>query len=295
MIQDDDTYKKAKPEERYANFFVHIPGVKDALKLPVPFEVGLLFMGLPQALIDMAAGDTKASEAFKALGKLALNSAPGVIPAAPKPILEAFYGETAFGPIESEREKKLEAAQRFRPQTTEVAKAIGGVTGAIGVSPLMIEHLVRGYTGGLGVSLMSVLNPLLRSSEEGEKASAGAAKLPFIGGLFQTAEGRFNIDRAYERMDKIVQIQETYKDLVRRGQLDRAKAYAAENAGLLTAAGAAGSFRQRMGAYFAQERMILANPKLTQEQKDTAIEKLKQAENLYAKSFFAMAERTTPR
>jgi hypothetical protein len=295
MMQDDEDYKKAKPEERYANFFVHIPGVKDPLKLPVPFEVGLLFMGLPQALVDTAAGDTKASEAVKALGKLLLNSAPSVIPAAPKPILEAFYGQTQFGPIESEREKKLEAEVRFRPQTTELAKTLGGFTGAVGISPLMLEHFVRGYTGGLGVALMSTLNPLLRSSEEGAKVPLGAAKQPFIGGLFQTSEGRFFIDRAYERMDEIVQAQQTYKDYIKRGMPDRAAAYAKEHSELLMSEKMAGKFRQKMGELFEQERAIAANRRLSEDEKERQIDQLKQLENTYAKSFYSITDRTRPR
>jgi hypothetical protein len=295
MMQDDEDYKKAKPEERYANFFVHIPGVKDPLKLPVPFEVGLFFMGLPQALVDMAVGDTKAKEAIKAMGKLLLNSAPSVIPAAPKPILEAFYGQTQFGPIESEREKKLEAGERFRPQTTELAKTLGGFTGAVGVSPLMLEHFVRGYTGGLGIALMSTLNPLLRSSEEGAKVPLGAAKQPFIGGLFQTSEGRFYIDRAYERMDEIVQAQQTYKDYIKRGMPDRAAAYAREKSDLLMGEAMAGKFRQKMGELFAQERAIAANPRLSEAEKERQIEQLKLLENNYAKQFYAITDRTIPR
>jgi len=295
MMQDDEDYKKAKPEERYANFFMHIPGVKDPLKIPVPFEVGLFFMGLPQALVDMAVGDTKAKEAIKAMGKLLLNSAPSVIPAAPKPILEAFYGQTQFGPIESEREKKLEAGERFRPQTTELAKTLGGFTGAVGVSPLMLEHFVRGYTGGLGVSLMSVLNPLLRSGEEGVKVPLGAAKQPFIGGLFQTSEGRFYIDRAYERMDEIVQAQQTYKDYIKRGMPDRAAAYAREKSDLLMGEAMAGKFRQKMGELFAQERAIAANPRLSEAEKERQIEQLKLLENNYAKQFYAITDRTIPR
>jgi hypothetical protein len=292
MMQDDDAYKKAKPEERYSNFFVHIPGVKDPLKLPVPFEVGLLFMGLPQAMVDVAMGNATGKEASKAIGKLLLNSAPGVIPAAPKPILEAFYGSTAFGPIESEREKRLEASERFRPGTTEVAKTLGSFTGMVGVSPLMIEHFVRGYTGGLGVALMSTLNPLLRSSAEGEKMPVGASRQPFIGGLFQPAEGRFLIERAYDRMEDVVQAQQTYKDMVNRGQRDRALAYAKENAALIAGAPMAGSFRQRMGELFDLERKAMANPKLTAEQKEARVQQLKDLQNKTAMQFYAATERT---
>jgi len=293
MMQDDEDYKKAKPEERYSNFFVNIPGVKDPLKLPVPFEVGLLFMGLPQALMDVAMGNATGNEAAKAIGKLILNSAPGVIPAAPKPILEAFYGETAFGPIESDREKRLEAGERFRAGTTEVAKTLGSVTGAVGISPLLIEHFVRGYTGGLGVALMSTLNPLLRSEAEGEKMPVGASRQPFIGGLFQPSEGRFVIERAYGRMDDVIQAQQTYKDLVNRGQQDRAAAYAKENAALIVGAPMAGAFRQRMGELFDMERKIIANPRLSGDEKEARVQQLKDAQNKMALQFYAATERTT--
>lgn len=292
MMQDDEAYQKAKPEERYSNFFVYIPGVKDPLKLPVPFEVGLLFMGLPQALVDVAMGNATGKEASKAIGKLILNSAPGVVPAAPKPILEAFYGETTFGPIESAREKLLEATERFRPGTTELAKTLGSFTGHIGISPLMIEHFVRGYTGGLGVALMSTLNPLLRSPEEGEKMPVGASRQPFIGGLFQPAEGRFLIERAYARMDDVVKAQQTYKDMVSRGQRDRAIAYAKENAALIAGAPMAGAFRQRMGELFAIERKIMANPQLSGAEKEAQVQRVKDIQNKLAVQFYAMAEKT---
>ena len=287
MMQDDEDYKKAKPEERYSNFFVNIPGVKDPLKLPFPFEVGLLFMGLPQALVDVAMGNATGSEASKAIGKLLLNSAPGVVPAAPKPILEAFYGQTTFGPIESEREKRLEAGERFRPGTTEVAKMLGSVTGEVGISPLLIEHFVRGYTGGLGVALMSTLNPLLRSEAEGEKMPVGASRQPFIGGLFQPSEGRFVIERAYNRMDDVIKAQQTYKDLVNRGQQDRAVAYAKDNAALIVGAPMAGTFRQRMGELFDMERKILANPKLSGAEKEAKVQQLKDMQNRMALQFYA--------
>jgi hypothetical protein len=295
MMQDDEAYKKAKPEERYSNFFVHIPFVKDPLKLPVPFEVGLLFMGLPQALVDVAMGNATGKEAAKAIGKLMLNSAPGVVPAAPKPIIEAFYGETVFGPIESAREKQLEASERFRPGTTELAKTMGSVTGAVGLSPLLIEHFVRGYTGGLGVALMSTLNPLLRDAAEGEKMPVGASRQPFIGGLFQPSEGRFLIERGYSRMEDVIQAQQTYKDLVNRGLRDRAAAYATENAALIAGGPMAGAFRQRMGDLFELERKVVANPNLSADEKEARVKKLKEMQNKMAVSFYNATDRTTPR
>jgi hypothetical protein len=295
MMQDDEAYKKAKPEERYGNFFVRIPGVKDPLKIPVPFEVGLLFMGVPQALVDSMAGNTKAMEAIKGIGKLMLNSAPGVIPAAGKPLYELYLGQTPFGPIESEREKKLMATDRYRAGTTEVSKALGSFTGHIGISPLVLDHLVRGYTGPLGVSLLSTLNPLLRSKSEGEAMPLGMAKQPFIGGMFQTSEGRFITDRAYARMDEIVQAQQTYKDMLNRGQMDRAQAFAKENTNLIMGERAAGSFRQQMGKLFAEERQLIGDSRLKGPEKEKRVQQIKDLETAYAQQFYSLTEKTTHR
>lgn len=294
-MQDDDAYKKASPEERYNNFFVHIPGVKDPLKVPIPYEVGILFKALPEAILDAAMRDTKTKEAALGMGKVILQSAPGVVPIAGKPLLEMSYGQTSMGPIESQREKQLQAEYRYRETTTEVAKALGSVTGVVGVSPIMLEHLVRGYTGSLGLAAMHTLDPLLRSSAEGQKASLSAAQQPFIGGLFQPEEGRWLVDRAYDRMDEVVQAQKTFNELVNRGQGAEARAFAQRFANQLAMADDAGSLRKEMGELFSMERAIRANPNLTTEQKDLRIEQIKKLENKLAEQFVAATDRTIRR
>ena len=294
-MQDDEAYKKASPEERYNNFFVRIPGVKDPLKIPIPYEVGLLFKALPEAILDVAMRDTKAKEAALGMGKLLLQSTPGVIPIGGKPLIEAFYGQTAFGPIESAREKQLQAAMRYRETTAEASKALGSITGVVGVSPVMLEHLVRGYTGSLGIAAIHMLDPLMRSSSEGQKASLSAAQQPFIGGLFQKEEGRWLVDRAYDRMDEIVQAQKTFEDLIARGQGAEARAFAQKFSNKLALADDAGSLRKEMGELYSMERAIRVNPKLTTEQKDLRIEQLKKLQNKLAEQFVSAVDRTTPR
>jgi len=294
-MQDDEAYKKASPEERYNNFFVRIPGVKDPLKIPIPYEIGLLFKALPEAILDVAMRDTKAKEAALGMGKLILQSAPGVIPIGGKPLLELAYGQTAFGPIESEREKQLQASMRYRENTTELAKVMGSATGVIGVSPLMLEHLVRGYTGSMGISAMHMLDPLLRSGAEGQKASLSASQQPFIGGLFQPEEGRWLIDRAYDRMDEVVQAQKTFNDLVSRGQGAEARAFAQKFATQLALADDAGSLKKEMGELFSMERAVRGNPNLTTEQKDLRIAQIKKLENRLAEQFTTAVDRTIRR
>jgi hypothetical protein len=292
MMRDNEEYKKATPEERYSNFFVPIPGTKDMFKIPIPYEVGLLFKALPEALLDAIIGDTKATEAAKGIGKLLLQSAPGVIPAAGKPLIEAAYGQTLIGPIESEREKRLFAGQRFRENTPEVLKTLGSYTGAIGISPLLLEHFARGYTSTLGVSVLRALDPIMGEALD-NKATTPLSKTPFIGGLFQTADGRFLIERAYNRMEEVTQAADSYKDLQKRGKKAEAEAFAQRHADLLAASDMAGTFRQRSGQMFADERAVRADPSLSREQKDALLAKIKAAQQMEAKQFSEASDKTT--
>jgi hypothetical protein len=294
MMEDDEDYRKLPPEVKYGNWFVRIPNVKDPLKIPIPYEVGILFKALPEAILDVARRDTKAKEAIKGLGMLLWQSTPGVVPVAGKPVIEASIGATPYGPIESAREKQLPAAMRYREETTEVAKALGSYTGAVGVSPLMIEHFVRSYTSALGLSALHMLDPVLRSSTEGEKASTSASKLPFIGGLFQSTDGRFIIDRAYNRMEEVVQAQQGYEDLARRGKKAEAKAWAQEYASLLAQADMAGNFKKTMGEMFTDERTVRADSRLSTAEKDKLIARIKAAQNREAEAFYQATERRRP-
>ena len=294
MMEDDEDYRKMPPEIKYGNWFVHIPGVKDPLKIPIPYEIGILFKALPEAILDVARRDTKAKEAIKGLGMLLWQSTPGVIPVAGKPFIEGAIGATPFGPIESPREKELPAAMRYREETTEVAKALGSFTGAVGVSPLMIEHFVRSYTSSLGLSALHMLDPALRSSTEGAKASTSASKLPFVGGLFQSADGRFIVDRAYNRVEEIVQAQKGYEDLEKRGKRAEAKAWAQEYASLLAQADMAVGFKKDMGEMFTDERTIRADSRLSTERKDQLIARIKAKQNQEAEAFYRATERRKP-
>jgi len=293
MMQDDPDYQKATPAERYGNFFLHLPGLDEPVKVPVPYEAGILFMSTAQAVVDSAMGDTKGKEAITGLGSLLWQSAPNVVPAAAKPIGEAILNKTINGDIESQRERDtLQAGERYRPETSEVAKTLGGITGEVGISPIMLEHLMRGYTGSLGVSVMHMLDPLLGGGSE--SASTPLSKTAFVGNFFQSSEGKFIIDRAYYRMTEINQAKGTYESLLARGERARADDFAQRFSSFLAQADTAGSFKQRMGQYFKDAREIQSLPNLSRTEKDALLKQIKNAENLEAKGFYEASEKTGP-
>jgi hypothetical protein len=125
LMGDDEAYKRATPEERLANWFLYVPGIDEPVRVPIPFEMGFLFKALPEAVYNMATQDDKADAAIKGLGRLAFQTVPLSLPQAVKPITEAILGKSFYsGDIESAREKDVLATQRYRDNSTELAKTI---------------------------------------------------------------------------------------------------------------------------------------------------------------------------
>ncbi len=291
LMEDDEAYKRAKPEERLANWFVYVPGIDEPVRVPIPFEMGFLFKALPEAVYNMAMQDDKADAAVKGLGRLALQTVPLSLPQAVKPITEVILGKSFYsGDIESVREKDLLPTQRYRDTSTEVAKTIGAVTGNIGLSPIAVDYLIRGYTGGLGIALVQLANPILAPSDKPEVAepTTKISKQPFIGGLFQPVEGRGTLDEAYDRMKDIQQVKGTFNDLVEKGKRAEAMAFAQEYSNKLASASISGSVQKQLGELAKLERQIKAAPNLTTEQKDAQLERLDKAKTALARQFLSV-------
>ena len=291
LMQDDEAYQRAKPEERLANWFVYVPGIDEPVRVPIPFELGFLFKALPEAVYNMAAQDDKADAAIKGLRRLAAQTIPLSLPQAVKPLTEAVLGKSFYsGDIESPREKDILATQRYRDTTTELSKMIGAVTGEVGVSPITLDYLIRGYTGGLGIALIQLANPLLAPDAKAgvAESTTKASKTPFIGGLFQPVQGRGTLDEAYDRMQEIRQVKGTFNDMVAKGQRAEAMAFAQEYSDKLAAASLSGSMQKRLGELAALERQIKSAPGLTTEQKDAQLERLDKLKTALARQFLSI-------
>ena len=295
-MQDDEAYKRAKPSERYGNWFVNVPGISEPVRVPIPFELGYLFKALPEAIVSTMFGDEKVSEAAKGMGSLLAQSQPLSLPQAVKPLTEAVLGKSFYsGDIESTREQGVLATDRYRDSTTELAKLLGSVTGKVGISPIKIDYLIRGYTSGLGIALVQLANPLLNTESRAdiEKPSMKPSNIPFFGGMFQPVEGRGTLDMAYERMAEIQQVKGTYNKLVEEGKRAEAQSLVHDYANQMALVSTSGSVQKALGQMAAQERFI-RNSKMTTDQKDAALEKLDKLKVAYARNFINLADRTRP-
>ena len=297
-MEDDEAYKRAKPEERLGNWFVYTPFADEPLRVPIPFEMGYLFKSLPEAVYNLAAKDERNDDITKGMGKLIGLSNPFALPQAVKPITEVVLGRSFFGgDIESMREQNtLLPTERYRASTTELSKLIGSLTGDAGLTPIKLDYLIRGYTGGLGIALLSIANPILNTElgRDVAEPSLKASKTPFIGGLFQPVEGRGTLDAAYERMLEIQQATGTFKRLLESGKKAEAKAFLEEYRDQVAAMPVSGAVQQKLGELAKYRRMIIETPKLTTEQKDVLLDKIDAQQYEIARRFVGLTERTRP-
>jgi hypothetical protein len=278
LLQDDEGYQNANPDEKYGNWFVRLPGMEESFKVPIPFELGLIFKAIPEAILNTAFGDEKLKDTGKAIGNMVWQSVPGSYPAAIKPLIEVYMNKSFFTgrPIESERLQQFEASERYTDRTTEVAKVLGKATGLVGLSPVKLEYLIRGYTGSLPLGVVSLSNPVLRSGEAGEMPTTRASELPLVGTLFQPKDASGLINKAYNEVDEVIKKKETYKKLMEEGRQEDADEFFDANADIIGMASLAGGFRQRMGELTKQERQVRSDNTLSGAEKRVELEKIRQ-------------------
>jgi hypothetical protein len=180
MNRDEEWYQKLPAWEKQNNWHFKIGDT--ILKLPVPQELGKVFgTNVAQALdtwyrsadptsrtrLNESLVDTFGS--FLPMGLDSTNGWLELIPQAVRPPIEAVANMESRSnrPIVSEANLNKLPKDQYDRYTTETAKRLGEW---LGVSPAKIEHVLSGYTGGLGLDL-------LRAGE----SAAGVRKAPASG------------------------------------------------------------------------------------------------------------------
>jgi len=276
MMQDDDTYKNANPDEKYGNFFVHVPGIKEALRIPVPFEIGYIFKSLPEAIVNTMASDKGGEEALKAFKNIAIQTIPGgtsaFMPAAVKPLFENLTGYSFYSgrQLETKAEQMEQAQYRFRDNTSEIAKQLGAATGT---SPIKIENLIRGYTGSMGVALAQAFNFSMPTSGTPEQATKRLSDAAVIGPLFQPEDAGGQVGAVYDRIQTLTETKRTFDKLAKEGRGAEAREFLQNNADDFAKSAIAGNVQEQLTKITQAANAIKASS-LSPDQKREQLDRL---------------------
>lgn len=277
LMQDDEAYKNASPADKYGNWFIRIPGVKEPAKIPIPFELGYIFKALPEALYNAMMGKT--DEVKEAAFAILRNVIPGAsnmfIPTGLVPPVEIAANYSFFGqrPLLSAKEQSLLPEYQYRDNTTELAKLFGGATGT---SPIKFEKLITGYTGGLGMVLLGAASLPFIPSDGPEKATKRLSDMPVIGDFFQPNDGGWVLNNTFDTLEDARKTQRSFNDLVEKGQKAEAKALLERRANDYARAELEGYYRHQMGELTKLETAIKSSDKSGEEKREL-LDRVRQA------------------
>ena len=294
LMQDDDTYKNAQPDEKYGNFFVHVPGISEAIRVPVPFEIGYIFKALPEAIYNSAVNEHGSEEAVKAFSNILKMTIPGGssygVPQAVRPALEAVMGKSFYTgrDILSQNEKGLLPEAQYRENTSEVAKYFGSLTGQ---SPIVIEELVRGYTGPLGIALLQAVSMGIPKGESPEKAYKRLSEMPLVGSAFQPNDAGGIISSTYDRMVELKKVENTVDELISKGRRSDAMELLEKRGNEYAAAELSDFYTSNIRELTSYENAIRASSMTPQEKRD-ALDKVRQMKIYLANTVRGAADRT---
>jgi hypothetical protein len=293
-MEDDETFRNARPRDKYSNFFMPLPGVDEPLKLPIPFEAGYFF-SLAVAAVDSMRAETDGQAQWKAIKDLFLGSIPGYssmgIPQLAKPVFELWANKNFMtgAPVESMRLQGLDTEERYLATTTELAKQFSKAVPIL--SPIQVEHLVRGYLGVLPLVAAAGANSLFESKDKGERAEGRASTLPLLGSAFQKKYGGGDSDVVFREAKEAMDARTTLNKMTNEGRTEDAAEYRADNRARLIMATAAGQYRQVVGRINADIRRTQDRTDLTGEEKRIRLDALDKAKQDRADAFIQRMRR----
>ena len=227
MVSDDEEYKNQEQETRDNNWI--IPNI--GARIPIPFEVGVLFKVIPERIVAYTFGDDTGQDLRDSLFRNAMSTfAFNPIPQTAKPIIEAAFNFNTFTwrPIVSEGMKDVDPQFQVGPSTSIVAKGIGQ---ALGLSPMKVDHIIKGYTGTIGMYGIDTIDMVLDQFGDSPKPTKRFEQLPVIKRFALDEDARGSVTQYYQLKDAVDTTVRTMNLLEKQGESEEYVEYLTKNQG----------------------------------------------------------------
>jgi len=208
--KDKDWYRDMSDFEKFGYWHIDVNGT--VLRIPRPFEWGILFASIPEALIEWAYKQDP-QYVKDVMGQSFQILTPPIVPSAVTPITETIFNWDTFRrrPVVSRGMQYLRPEDQSYTTTTETAKKLGQI---LGVSPASIEFLMAGYTGTMSTEIIRAGESALRSAGLLTKKGARPGELsdiPVVGRLFLRPNTTKVFDEFYSKVEALNQTHSSAK------------------------------------------------------------------------------------
>lgn len=201
-LNKDNTAYQELPQWEKDTFF-HIPAGDKFIKIPKPFELGLLygttFERMLQYFDDKSTG--RNGVGFKGLGDRTIDTLlPDVLPTALSPIWEWWSNYSKFRQrnIVPQSQEKLPDKLQYGSNTSMVARKIGDT---FNVSPYKVDNTIMGYGGNLARLSLDITDAIGGANEK--RPTKGVTALPEIRRFFA---------KPYQSSDSVQRVYDDFKE-----------------------------------------------------------------------------------
>lgn len=274
LVHGDPDYEKQE-EETKDNYWI-----VGKAKVPIPFEVGVLFKVIPERIMALAFGDDTGKDFLKSMGRQLSNTLMvNPMPQAAMPVFEAAVNHSFFTGRDIVPESMTNVASEFQigPGTSKVAQEIGE---AAGLSPLKVDHIIRGYTGTIGMYMTDLIDSIINSQSANQSASKRLEQLPILRRFMVDPHARGTVTAYYDLKNAVDQAVRTFNLLERTQNYEELRKYAPEHAKLLAARDYIAKMEKDMKWLRDAKTQVRAS-KMSADEKEKVLTRLGDAENDY--------------
>ncbi len=210
-------------------WFPTLEGEKQHFRIPKPFELGYVFGTGIEVALDNAVGDEPNRYVLRQVqSSIAETIGFEYLPQAIKPATEVLTNFNTFTgrPIVPEYMEKLRNEVQIGANTSPTAVAVGQATG---LSPLQVEHVVKGYFGTLYYYATSVTNAIAEGAIDIPERRESRRNIPLLGPMMarflpeNNQERNKFIDRFYELNQEVNEVIGTMNYYRKEGNFEEAQ------------------------------------------------------------------------
>jgi hypothetical protein len=273
LARDTDEWKRASKETRDNNWIV------GSVKVPIPFEIGTIFKVLPERILEYTFGnDTGSDLADSAFRNIASTLKMVPVPQAVLPLVEAYWIDYSFftgNGVVGRGMEKLDPQFQLREGTSLVAKKMGDITG---MSPVKIDHVLQGYTGAMGMYVASAISAMIRTEDDGAKASMSLEQTPILKRFFASDKAGGSIDAFYEFKKQVDMVVATQDELQKRGNPEQYIEYMKTNGKLLGAKQIVSNIGDKLSEMRKLRNIVNFSKSMPPDQKRETLDNIRMAE-----------------
>jgi hypothetical protein len=201
-----------------------------ALRIPIPFEVGVLFKVIPERIMQLIDDQTDGKELFRAARRHAFTTFNVGLPQWASPIAGAVNNRNEFTgrPIVNYWSKQNESWLADPLRTSPLAKTLAEAFDEVGVrfDAEKIDHLFRGYTGTLGsYALMMADSAMRNAAGMPDRPERRLDERMVVGRFLQQKEGRGPVQQFYDIANELDIFTNTLRQYEKFGDVEGFEEY----------------------------------------------------------------------